>query len=197
MMKSKMLFAACAAVFCGSVLAADVPSVKKPVAVSKLGKDDAAVFVRLTAARTARFDELAVFQRVIREKESELKEANAELEKKHGLDPKKDYLYEAAAHRLFELVPAKKDGVEPTRKEVKSFKDTKEAEPLANAMMARKLVENQLQVLGQLMREKAKEAEIVDVKIHKMFKLDNDGLYSFDTADSTIYRTGTKPKPAK
>jgi len=197
-MKSRVLIATCVAVFCGIVFAAESAApVAKPTAVSKLGKEDAVSFVRLTAARTARFDELAVFQRVLREKEAELKETKDELEKKHGLDSKKSYLYEAATRKLFELVPAKKEGADPTKKEVKSFKDAKAASPLANAMVSRKLVENQIQVLEQLVREKAQEAAIVDAKIHKMFKLDSDGIYSFDPSDSIIYRTGTKPKPAK
>jgi len=194
-----MLFAVCAAVvgfsFCWAEGAAP-----KGEAVKKLAKDDAAVFVRLTVQRTARFDELAVFKRVLAEKQAELKETLAKLEGEHGLDPKKNYTYEIKTRKLFELVPAKKEGAEPTKKMVTAYKDDEAAAPLAREMVARKLVENQLIVLGQLAQEKAKEAELVDGKIRKMYKLADDGIYSFNADDLTIYKTGTKAKakaPAK
>lgn len=181
------------AMLCGEVLAADAKPAK-PVAVKKLGKDDAAIFVRLTVQRTARFDELAVFRRVTEEKRAELKDALAKLEGEHGLDPKKSYSLDTKANRLFELVPAKKEGAEPAKKEVTKFKDAEAMAPLAKEMVARKLVENQLAVLGQLVNEKAQEAELVDARIRKIFKLDADGVYSFNADDSTIYLTGRKAK---
>ncbi len=194
MAKIKIVAMVCAAVFSVTAIAAEEAKDPKPVAVRKLGKDDAAAFVRLTVARSARFDELTIFRRVLREKQAEFQEALSGLEKKFGLDPKKSYSYEGTTHKLFELTAAAKKGAEPTKKEVKSFKDAKSAEPLATAMVARKLVENQITVLAQLSREKEQEAALVDAKIHKMFKLDDNGTYSFNTADSTIYRTGTKAK---
>jgi len=195
----KLLFlavTACAVTMSSFVGHAEVAVAKdaKGTVVKKLSKDDATVFVRLTVQRTARFDELAIFQRVLVEKQAELKETLAKLEGEHGMDPKKSYSYETATRKLFELVPAKKEGGEPTKKEVTTFKDAEAAAPLAREMIARKLVENQLAVLGQLSREKAQEAELVDSKLRKMFKLDADGIYSFNADDSTIYRTGTKAK---
>lgn len=190
-MKSMLLVIAALAM---SVAFADAAG--KGEAVRKLNQEEAKKFVALTVQRSARFEELAVFSRVGNEKRAELKQMLGLLEGEHGLDPKKDYSFDTKSNQLFELVPAKKEGEEPTKKLVTKYKDAEAAAPLAKAMIARKLVENQLAVLNQLAGEKSKEAEIVDKKIRADFKLEPAGIYSFNADDSTIYKTGEK-KPVE
>ncbi len=174
------------------------PVAHKGEAVKKLSAEDAAVFTRFTVQRSARFEELAVFQRVAVEKAAELKDVLARLDGEHGLDPKKSYSFDSKALKLYELVPAKKEGDEPEKKEITTYKTKEAAAPLAKEMIARKLVEGQLAVLRQLASEKAQEAELVDKKIRKIFSLEENGIYSFNADDSTIYKTGVRePRPAE
>lgn len=158
--------------------------------VATLNKKQTEQFIALTAQRSARYQELLVFERVIREKREELGQSLKGLKREFAMDPEKSYSYDRAAKKLFEVSKAKNG--KAVRKEVRAVQSEGESTYLSRLMVGRQLVERQLEVLMELVQEKQQEANLTDANLRKVFHLEANGIYRLDAAKGTILLTGMK-----
>jgi len=174
----------------------------KGTAVATLSKEQIEEFSTLVRNRNLRREELVVTTRIWVEKQRELKSFMDEMNKEFGMLPDQSYSYEIESKSLYQLSTNRIDKAgKPERKLVRKIKSDSEAKYVSRLMVARKLTEQQLQVLLQLRTEKQKEARLMDEKLRQTFKLDPEAGYRLDEKTGQVFRLPAAdkaegPKPA-
>jgi len=170
----------------------------KETAVATLSKEQIQEFSALVRNRNLRREELVVTTRIWVEKRRELKGFMDEMNKEFGMLPDQSYSYEIESKSLYQLSTNKIDKAgKPERKLVRKIKSDSEAKYVSRLMVARKLTEQQLQVLMQLRAEKQKEAKLMDDKLRQTFKLDPQTGYRLDEKTGQVFRLPVAEKPAE
>jgi len=163
--------------------------------VATLTKEQVREFSTMVRNRNLRREEAVVTLRIGAEKQRELKGFMDELQKEFGMRPDCAYVYETDSKSLFQLNTNKLDKAgKPERKLIRKMKTDSESQYASRLLMARKLTENQIQVLAQLRAEKTKEAQLMDNKLRQTFKLDPDAGYRLDEQTGKVFRL---PPPNK
>lgn len=161
----------------------------KETVVATLSKEQIREFSAFVRNRNLRREELAVTTRIWVEKQRELKGFMDEMNKEFGMLPDHSYSYEIESKSLYQLSTNKIDKAgRPERKLVRKIKSDSEAKYVSRLMVARKLTEQQLQVLLQLRAEKQKEAKLLDEKLRQTFKLDPEAGYRLDEKTGQVVR---------
>lgn len=157
--------------------------------VATLDKDQVKEFAAFVHARDLRREERFVVARLWREKQGELKGFVQELSQEFGLAPEQAYTYEIDSKSLFQLMTNKLDKAgNPEKKLIRKVQSDSEAQYLSRLMVARKLTEQQLNVLVMLNAEKAEESKLLDEKVRKRFGLDPEGGYRLDEKSGQVFR---------
>ena len=160
-----------------------------------LSKEQIREFSAMVRNRNLRREEVAVTLRIGAEKQRELKGFLDELQKEFGMRPDCAYAYEIESKSLFQLSTNKLDKAgQPERKLIRKMKSDSESQYVSRLLVARKLTENQIQVLAQLRAEKTKEAQLMDNRLRQTFKLDPDAGYRLDEQTGKVFRL---PAPDK
>lgn len=168
----------------------------KETVVATLSKEQIREFSAFVRNRNLRREELAVTTRIWVEKQRELKGFMDEMSKEFGMLPEHSYSYEIESKSLYQLSTNKVDKAgKPERKLVRKIKSDSEAKYVSRLMVARKLTEQQLQVLMQLRVEKQKEAKLLDEKLRQVFKLDPEAGYRLDEKTGQVVRLPAVEKP--
>jgi len=168
----------------------------KETVVATLSKEQIQEFSALVRNRNLRREELVVTTRIWVEKQRELKGFMDELSKEYGMQPDQSYSYEIESKSLYQLSTNKVDKAgKPERKLVRKIKSDNEAKYISRLMVARKLTEQQIQVLMQLRAEKQKEAKLMDEKLRQTFKLDPEAGYRLDEKTGQVVRLPAPEKP--
>ena len=175
----------------GLVCAAEdlTASLQKGRVVATLDKGQIKEFAAFVHARDLRREERFVVARLWREKQGELKGFVQELSQEFGLAPEHAYTYEIDSKSLFQLMTNKLDKAgKPEKKLIRKVQSDSEAQYLSRLMVARKLTEQQLNVLVMLNAEKAEESKILDERLRKRFGLDPEGGYRLDEKTGQVFR---------
>lgn len=166
---------------------------EKETLVATLSKEQIQEFSAFIRVRDLRREELIVTTRMWIEKQRELKAFAEEMNKEFGMTPDKAYTYEIETKSLYQLSTNQVGQAgKPERKLVRKIKSDSEAQYVSRLMVARKLTEQQIQVLAQLRSEKLKEAQLLDEKLRKTFKLDPKGGYRLDDKNGQVFRLPKK-----
>lgn len=164
--------------------------------VTTLSKEQIREFSTLVNNRNLRREEVAVVLRIGEEKQRERKSLLDVMQKEYEMKPECVYLFEAESKTLYQLVTNKLDKTgKPERKVFHKIKTGGEAKYVSRLMMARRMTENQIQVLAQLRAEKVKEAQLMDAKLRQTFKLDPDAGYRLDKKTGKVFRQPSAKKP--
>lgn len=170
----------------------------KETLVATLSKDQIQEFSVFVRNRNLRREELVVTTRIWVEKQRELKAFMDEMSKEFGMSPEHSYSYEIESKSLYQLATNKTDTVgKPDRKLVRTIKSDSESKYISRLMVARKLTEQQLQVLMQLRAEKQQEATLMDGKLRQTFKLDPEAGYRLDEKTGQVFRQPASEKPTE
>jgi len=171
-----------------------VPDAAETV-VTTLSKEQIREFAIMVNNRNLRRQEIAVALRIGAEKQRELKGFLDELQKEYDMKPECAYSYEIESKTLYQLVTNKLDKAgKPERKLLRKIKSEGEAQYVSRLMVARKLTENQIQVLAQIRAEKVKEAQLMDGKLRQTFKLDPNAGYRLDEKTGKVFRLPSAKK---
>ena len=194
-----MGFRFCLSVFLGgavAVLATDAavakdkgPVAQKETVIASLTKEQVAEFSGYVHNKDLRREELIVSDRLLVEKQGELKGLMEEMSKEFGISPDKSYTFEKETKSLYLLSTNQVDKAgKPARTLLRQMKTDGEAQYLSRLMIARRMTEQQIFVLAQIREEKSKECGLIDAKLRQAFKLDPQTSYRLDEKTGQLIR---------
>lgn len=148
-------------------------------------------FIRLAGERVNRTSELDIFGRLAAEKKAELAGLDVKLQSEYGMDPSQVYSFDVT-NRTINLVvsgEAVKGSEAPNSRHLphRVFADDAVCGKFVNVLIAKRLTVRQLEVLGELAREKTVELSRVNNELKERFGIDPAGNYRFDAKTRKVY----------
>jgi hypothetical protein len=155
-------------------------------------KDEKAAkdFVDIVVNKRQAGQDAGVLRRLLDEKIEERQRLIKALADQFGVDPQKDYEYDATALTIYRLG----DGSNSTVRTVhRTLKDKAEGEVFARKAVSRRLVNLSVDVLTLLIREKDMELAKCDQSLSERFSVVSNRAYQYDPDSLTLYEIVTVP----
>lgn len=149
-------------------------------------------FQNLVSQRTARDQEKAVVDRLVAEKKGELAAFDERLSRFYGMSADRTYVYEATNRTIYLVL--EKDGA-PRRLAHRTFPTAEESDAFLDLLEAKRMTLRQIEVFGEVSREKKAESELISRQLLKDFEVRPDVRYRYDAETRTLWEIVPPPPP--
>ena len=155
-----------------------------PVRVFKTSAE-AEGFLDLAKRKQVADEDNTVLARLLAEKESEIKQLEAQLLRDFGIQGGVEYEYDSDKKTVFTKRTDKDGGV--TRDALREFKHPESEQDFLKLVAAKRLTLNAISTLRLLVLEKDKEMELIDQRLEKNFSVLAKKNYYYDASKLTLF----------
>ena len=142
-------------------------------------------FLDLAKRKQVADEDNTVLARLLAEKESEIKQLEAQLLRDFGIQGGVEYEYDSDKKTVFTKRTDKDGGV--TRDALREFKHPESEQDFLKLVAAKRLTLNAISTLRLLVLEKDKEMELIDQRLEKNFSVLAKKNYYYDASKLTLF----------